>query len=102
MSAFRWNRSVNHLEPRPRQRNFLADANPPDEGWHTKTPGPEQGQLCADYGAFVPPRSGSLAYRIVRFTCPDEREIGTASICRLPDLIPAVNLPVPSKSGRKA
>jgi hypothetical protein len=26
-----WNRSVNHLDPRPRQRDSLADANPPDE-----------------------------------------------------------------------
>ena len=30
-SAFLWNRSVNHLDPRPRQRDYLADANPPDE-----------------------------------------------------------------------
>ena len=30
-SAFLWNRSVNHLDPRPRQRDSPADANPPDE-----------------------------------------------------------------------
>ena len=30
-NAFLWNRSVNHLDPRPRQRDSLADANPPDE-----------------------------------------------------------------------
>ena len=30
-SAFLWNRSVNHLDPRPRQRDSLADANPPDQ-----------------------------------------------------------------------
>jgi tRNA-splicing ligase RtcB len=30
-SAFLWNRSVNHLDPRPRQRDSLTDANPPDE-----------------------------------------------------------------------
>jgi hypothetical protein len=29
---FLWNRSVNHLAPRPRQTDSLADANPPDEG----------------------------------------------------------------------
>ena len=28
----RWNCSVNHLDRRPRQRDSLADANPPDEG----------------------------------------------------------------------
>ncbi len=29
-SAFLWNRSVNHPGPRPRQRNTLADASPPE------------------------------------------------------------------------
>jgi hypothetical protein len=27
-----WNRSVNHLDPRPRQRDSLANANPPAKG----------------------------------------------------------------------
>jgi transcription elongation factor GreB len=42
-SAFRWSRSVNHLEPSPPQRNSLADANPLDEGKrrHMNIPGPE-------------------------------------------------------------
>ena len=36
MSAFLWNRSVNLLDPRPRRRDFLAEANPPDEKEETE------------------------------------------------------------------
>ena len=56
---------MNHLEPRPRPRDSLADANPPDEGWHEKAPGPEHGRIVRR------PRTGSNFAAFAKFVpCP--------------------------------
>ena len=66
------------MEPRPRQRDFLADAKPPDEGLsrrQMKIPGPEQGRIVT---AIVQPRSELLAGNAValaRLFVPCQRKV---------------------------
>ena len=63
---------MNHLEPRPRPRDSLADANPPDEGWHEKAPGPEQGRIVRR------PRTGSNFAAFAKFV-----DVPLLVLCRL-------------------